>query len=65
VQHLAHEIFFFIRGVSQHLGIGGIQAHIGDHTEKSALFPFDYDKFASANVLNGIPLVELHFQTAN
>ena len=65
VQHLAHEVFFFIRGISQYLGIGGIQAHISNHAKKPALFPFNHDKFASANVLNGVPLVELHFQTTN
>ena len=65
VQHLTDQVVLFTGGICEDLGIGGVEAHIGYHAEKPALFPFNHDEFACTDIFNGIPLVEFHFQTTN
>ena len=65
VQHLAHEVLRLVRRVGQHLRVGGVEANVGDHAKKAAFFALDDHEPAGANVLHGVPLVQLHFQTVD
>ena len=65
VQHLAHEVLRLVRRVGQHLRVGGVEANVGDHAKEAAFLALDDHEPAGANVLHGVPLVQLHFQTVD
>ena len=65
MQNLAHEVLRLVRRIGQDLRVGGIKADVGYHAKEAALFALDDDEAAGTNVLHGVPLVQLHFQTVD
>ena len=65
MQNLAHEVRRLVRGVGQNLRVGRIEPYVGNHAKEAALFALDDHESAGTNVLDGVPLVQLHFQTVD